>query len=141
MSSLTAASLPSPGPKPVIAALSALVAAVIVVLTTFTIVEWSAAQTALVTAEAGAILGFLAALLAHLKPATAKEHVALAGTLTALVSSTLALGTGFGWWSLTPDQSGALVGMVTASVGVASAMLARRQITAEKTPGRDPQRR
>ena len=126
MSSLLAASLPSPDPKPVVAALGALVAAVVVVLTAFTLVDWSAAQTAFVTAEAGAFLGFVAALFAHRKPGTAKEPVAIAGTLTALVSSTLALGTGFGWWSLTQDQAGALLGTVTAIVGVGAAMLARR---------------
>jgi hypothetical protein len=133
MSSLSAASLPSPDPKPVVTALGALVAAVIVFLTAFAIVDWTAAQTAFVTAEAGAILGFLAALLAHRRPDTAKEPVALAGALTALVSSTLALGTGFGWWSLTQDQAAALLGMVTAIVGVAATMFARRHITAEKT--------
>jgi hypothetical protein len=136
MSSLSAASLPSPDPKPVVAALGALAAAVIVCLTAFTVVDWSGSQTALVTAEAGAVLGFVASLLAHLRPATAKEHVALAGTLTALVSATLALGTGFGWWRLTEEQVAALLGMVTATVGVVTAMLARRHITAETTPGR-----
>ena len=110
----------------------------VVVLSTITIVDWSPAQTALVTAEAAAILGFLAALLAHLRPATAKEGVALAGTLTALVSATLALGTSFGWWSLTQDQAGALLGMVTAIVGVATAMLARGRVTAAKTPSQHP---
>jgi hypothetical protein len=137
MSSLPAASLRSPDPKPVIAALGAFAASVIVFLTAFTVVAWTPAQTALVTAETGALLGFLAAVLAHLKPATAKEHVALAGTLTAVVSATLALGTGFGWWRLTPEQAGALLGMVTAMVGVAAAMLARGYITADRTPGRE----
>ena len=127
-------SLPSLDPKPVVAALGALTAAAIVVLTTFALVDWSPSQTAFVTAETGAFLGFVAAGLAHLKPGTAKEPVALAGTLTALVSATLALGTGFGWWSLTQDQAGALVGMVTAIVGVATAMFARSHITANRTP-------
>ncbi|MDA0180110.1 hypothetical protein OJ997_07365 [Solirubrobacter phytolaccae] len=135
MSSLSAASLPSPDPKPVITALGTFTAAVIVVLTAFAIVDWSAAQTAFVTAEAAALLGFLAALLSHLKPGTAKENVALAGTITALVSSTLALGTGFGWWSLTQDQAGALLGTVTAIIGVAAAMIAREHMTADTTPG------
>jgi hypothetical protein len=133
MTTLPAATLHTPDPKPVVAALGAAAASVIVFLTAFTLVDWTPAQTALVTAETGAILGFLAALLAHLKLATAKEHVALAGTLTALVSTTLALGTGFGWWALTADQAGALLGMVTAIVGIATAMLARGRITADKT--------
>ena len=135
MTTLPAATLHAPDPKPVVAALGAFAASVMVVLTAFTVVDWTPAQTALVTAETGALLGFIAALLAHLKPATAKEHVALAGTLTALVSATLALGTGFGWWNLTPDQAGALLGMVTAIVGIATAMFARGRITADKTPG------
>jgi len=134
MSTLPAASLRYPDPRPVLTALGAFAASVLVCLTAFTVVAWTPAQTALVTAETGAALGFIAALLAHLKPATAKEHVALAGTLTALVSATLALGTGFGWWTLTPDQAGALLGMVTGTVGIATAMFARSHITADKTP-------
>ena len=134
MSSLSAASLPSPDPKSAVTALGGLAASVIVVLTAFTIVDWSASQTAFVTAEAGATLGFLAALLAHRKPGTPTEHIALAGTFTALVTSTLALGTGFEWWSLTQDQSAALLGTVTAIVGVTAAMRARGKITPPDTP-------
>ena len=46
-------------------ALGALAVAVIGVLTSFSLVEWSAAQTTLVTAEAGAIIGLVSASLAH----------------------------------------------------------------------------
>jgi hypothetical protein len=60
--------------------------------------------------------------------------VALAGTFTALVASTLALGTGFGWWSLTQDQAGALLGTVTAIIGVATAMFARQHTTPLNDP-------
>ena len=60
--------------------------------------DWSAAQTALVTAEAAAVTGFITALVAHLKRGTKQEPVALAATFTATVSATLALGSGFGWW-------------------------------------------
>jgi len=134
MSSLSATVLPSRDPKAVLAALGVLVATATVFLTTFTVVDWSAAQTALVTAEASAVLGFVAALVAHFKPATAKEHVALAGTFTAVVSATLALGTGFGWWELTQEQTGALLGMITAIIGVAGAMFARQHVTAEISP-------
>jgi hypothetical protein len=134
MSSLSATAVPSRDPKAVFAALGVLAATATVFLTTFAVVDWSAGQTALVTAEAGAVLGFVAALVAHLRPATAKEHVALAGTFTAVVSATLALGTGFGWWELTQEQAGALLGMLTAIIGVAAAMFARQHVTAEISP-------
>jgi hypothetical protein len=134
MSSLSARALPSRDPKTVLAALGVLAATATVFLTTFTVVDWSAAQTALVTAEASAVLGFVAALVAHFKRATAKEHVALAGTFTAVFSATLALGTGFGWWELTQEQTGALLGMLTAIIGVTGAMFARQHVTAEITP-------
>jgi hypothetical protein len=77
--------------KNLLVALGILAVAVIGILTSFSIVEWSAAQTTLVTAEAGAIIGLLSALLAHFWPATSKEPVALAATCTAAVSATLAL--------------------------------------------------
>lgn len=134
MSSLSTAALPSRDPRAVLAALGVLAATATVFLTTFTVVDWSAAQTAFVTAEASAVLGFVAAVAAHFKRATAKEHVALAGTFTAVVSATLALGTGFGWWELTQEQTGALLGMLTATIGVAGAMFARQHVTAEITP-------
>jgi len=134
MSIMPATALLSRDPKAVLAALGVLVAAATVFLTTFAAVDWSAGQTALVTAEASAVLGFVAALAAHLKRATAKEHVALAGTFTAVVSATLALGTGFGWWQLTQEQTGALLGMVTAVIAVASAVFARQHVTAEISP-------
>ena len=134
MSSLSATALPSRDPRAVLAALGVLAATATVFLTTFAVVDWSAAQTALVTAEASAVLGFVAALTAHLRRATAQEHVALAGTFTAVVSATLALGTGFGWWVLTQEQTGALLGMLTAIIGVAGAMFARQHVTAEISP-------
>jgi hypothetical protein len=68
-------------------------------------------------------------------PATANEHVALAATCTATVSATLAIGSGFGWWHLTKQQTSAVGGVVTAVLGVGGAVLARPHVTAETSPG------
>jgi hypothetical protein len=103
----------------------------ITLLTVFEAVDWSAAQTALVIAEAGAVTGLLTALVAHLTPTTSKEHVALAATFTATVSATLALGSGFDWWTLTEQQTAAVGGVVTAIIGVGGAVFARQHVTAE----------
>jgi uncharacterized membrane protein YgaE (UPF0421/DUF939 family) len=102
-------------------------------LTVFKAVDWSAAQTALMTAETAAVIGFITAVVAHLTPGTSKEPVAIAATFTAAVSATLALGTGFGWWSLTAQQTAALVGLLTAVIGVGTALFARQYITAGVT--------
>ncbi len=94
--------------KSVFVALGVVAAAVIVFLTTLGIVDWSAAQTALVTAEAAAIIGFVSALVAHVWNGTKEEWVALGATLTAAVTATLALGTGFDWWDLTEKEVSAI---------------------------------
>ena len=116
--------------KAIFVALGALATAVIVFLTTFGIVDWSAAQTALVTAEAAAIIGFLSALVAHRKEGTKEEWVALGATLTVAVTATLALGTGFDWWDLTEKEISAVASLITAIVGIGAAMFARSQVTA-----------
>lgn len=117
--------------KPLLATLGGLAIAVIAVLTTFNVVSWSAAQTALVTAEAGAVIGLVSALVAHFWPGTQQEPVAVAATFTATVSATMALGAGFAWWTLTTDQTAALVGVVTAVIGVLTAVIARGQVVAK----------
>jgi hypothetical protein len=126
--------VPGLDPKAVIAAIGGLAVALITMVTVFKVVDWSAPQTALVTADAAAVIGFLTAVVAHLMPRTSKEPVALAATFTATVSATLALGTGFGWWSLTEQQTGALVGLLTAVIGVASALVARQYVNAGVSP-------
>ena len=128
-----AATLPPPNPKAVVGAIGALAVALITIVTVFKVVDWSAAQTALVTAEAAAVVGLLTAVVAHLMPGTAKEPVALAATFTATVSATLALGTGFGWWSLTEQQTSAVAGLLTAVIGVGGALFARQYVTAQVT--------
>jgi nitrate/nitrite transporter NarK len=100
------------------------------IVTVFKAVNWSAAQTALAIAEAAAVAGLITALVAHLAPGTSKEPVALAATLTATVSATLALGSGFGWWSFTEQQTSAVAGVVTAVLGVGGALFARHHVTA-----------
>jgi uncharacterized membrane protein len=117
--------------KGVLAGLGALAAAVIVFLTTFGIVEWSAAQTALVTAEAGAVIGFVSALFAHRWDGTKQEWVALGATFTAAVTTTLALGTGFDWWNLTEKEVSAIASLITAIIGIGAAMFARSRVTAD----------
>ena len=124
----------TPHPRAVLAAVSTLALAVITLLTVFEIVHWTAAQTALVTAEVAAVTALVTALFAHLAPATAKEHVAVAATFTAAVSATLALGSGFAWWQLTEQEISAAAGVVTAVFGVGGAILARQHVTAETSP-------
>ena len=127
-----AATPPSATPKAaVVGGLGTLAVALVTIVTVFKVVDWSAAQTALVTAEAAAVAGLVTALVAHLRLSTSKEPVALAATSTATVSATLALGSGFGWWSLTVQQTSAVAGMVTAVLGVGGAVLARHHVTAE----------
>ena len=125
------ATLPSPNQKTVVGGLGALVVALLTIVTVFKAVYWSAAQTALVTAEAAAVGGLITALVVHLAPGTSKEPVALAATLTATVSATLALGSGFGWWSFTEQQTSAVAGVVTAVLGVGGALFARHHVTAQ----------
>jgi hypothetical protein len=125
-----AATLPSPNQNAAVAGLGALAVAFLTLVTVFKVVHWSAAQTALVTAEAAAVAGLITAVVAHLMPSKSKEPVALAATFTATVSATLALGSGFGWWSFTQQQTSALAGVVTAVLGVGGAVFARRYVTA-----------
>jgi hypothetical protein len=134
MSTSQSAVLPSPSPRAVLAALGTLAVAAITLLTVFKLVDWSAAQTALVVAEVGAVTGLVTALVAHLTPATSKEHVALAATFTATVAASLALGSGFGWWDLTEQETSAVGGVITAVLGVGGAVVARHRVTAEISP-------
>lgn len=131
MSISQAASPRSPTTTAIIGALGTLGVAGITLVTVFKVVDWSAAQTALVTAEAAAVTGLLTAIVAHLWPGTSKEPVALAATFTATVSATLALGAGFAWWSLTEQQTSALVAVVTAVLGVGGALFARQHVVAK----------
>ena len=126
-----AAALPSPNPKTVAGGVAALAVALITVVTVFNVVNWSASQTALVTAEATVVVAFLAAVVADLRPGTPREPVALAATFTALFSATLALGAGFHWWSLTEQQVSALAGVLTAVFGIGGALLARQKVIAK----------
>jgi hypothetical protein len=116
--------------KGVFVALGGLSVALISLLTAFGAVSWSPAQTGLATAEAAAVLAVLSACAAHFWPSTPKEPVAVGGTLTALVAATLALLSGFNAWTLSQTEMSALVGVVTALLAVASALIARTKVTA-----------
>ncbi len=118
----------------VVAAIGTLAVATISLITSLGAVTWSAAQISLVTAETAAVIAFVTAVLAHFWPDTQKQPVAVAGTFTALVTATLTLGTGFAWWTFDQDQSSALVSVVSAVIGLGSALIARNAVTAKGTP-------
>ena len=121
-----------------ITALGILAGAIITLVTVFEVVHWSAGETALVTAEVAAIAGLFTAIFRHFKSGTPQEHVAVAATFTAAVSATLALGTGFGWWSMTEQETAALLGVITALLGVGTALFARLRVTAVETATSEP---
>ena len=135
MSIPDATALRSADPKVVVGGFGALSVATMTLLTAFTVVEWTAAQTALVTAEVAAVGALITAALAHIKKGTAPEHVALAATFTASVSATLALGSGFTWWSLSEAQTGALLGVVTAIIAISTGLFARGKVDAGEPTG------
>jgi hypothetical protein len=115
--------------KGVLAALGGLAIALISLLTAFGAVSWSPAQTGLATAEVAAVLAFLSACVAHFWRSTPKEPVAVGGTLTALVAATLASLSGFNAWTLSQTEMSALVGVVTAFLAVAAALIARTKVS------------
>jgi hypothetical protein len=105
-------------------------------LTAFQIVSWTDFQTALVTAEAAAVIGLVGAIVGHFWPESSKEPVALAATFTASVAATLALGNGFGWITWSQDQVTAALGVLTAFLGVGAAFFARSRVQAATSPKR-----
>jgi len=111
-----------------------LAAAVIVWLTAFQIVSWTDFQTALVTAEAAALIGLFGALVGHFWRESSQEPVALAATFTATLAATLALCNGFGWLTWSQDQVTAVLGVFTAFLGVGTAFFARSRVQADTTP-------
>ena len=119
-----------------LAGLTALTGAVIGLMTSFNAVHWTSAQTTLVATEVAAFWALASAVTAHLWPQTKKEPVAVAGTVTAFVSATLALGIGFAWWQLTQSQNASLISLVTAIIAVVSALAARSAVEAGTTPAR-----
>jgi hypothetical protein len=136
-------SVPGSSPPPVppkvaalLGGLTALTGAVIALMTSFNAVHWTSAQTTLVATEVAAFWALAGAITAHLWPQTKKQPVAVAGTVTAFVSSTLSLGIGFAWWQLTQPQNASLISLVTAIVAVAAALVARSTVKAGTTPAR-----
>jgi hypothetical protein len=118
----------------VVAAIGTLAAATISLITSLGAVTWSPAQISLATAEVGATIAFVTAVLAHYWPNTKQQPVAVAGAFTALITATLTLGTGFAWWTLTQPQTAALVSVVSAVIGLGSALIARSMVHADPTP-------
>ena len=111
-----------------------LAAAVIVWSTAFQIVTWTDFQTALVTAEAVTLTAFFGALVGHFWRESSKEPVALAATFTAAFAATLALGNGFGWLTWSQNQITAVLGVVTAFIGIGLAVFALSRVQANHTP-------
>jgi hypothetical protein len=111
-----------------LAALTVLTGAVVGIATSFEVVHWTPAQTTLVGTEVAAFWAFAGAVAAHLWPATKKQPVAVAGTVTSLVAATLSLGIGFTWWRLTEAQNASLISLVTAIVAVVTALVARTAV-------------
>ena len=142
-SSAIAPSGPTPDQPPVppkiaavLAGLAALTAAVIGLITSFNAVHWTSAQTTLVATEAAALWALAGAVTADQWPQTKKQPVAVAGTVTAFVSTTLSLGIGFAWWQLTQAQNASLISLVTAIVAMVSALAARSTVKAGATLAR-----
>ena len=104
----------------VLAGLTALTGAVIGLMTSFNAVHWTSAQTTLVATEVAAFWALAGAVTAHLWPQTKQQPVAVAGTVTAFVSSTLALGIGFAWWQLTGgvDDEVSVAAMISPLAGI-----------------------
>jgi hypothetical protein len=129
----------SPPPLPsntvgVLAALTALTGAAVGLLTSFQVVHWTPAQTTLAAAEVAAFWAFAGAIVAHLWPGTKQRPVAVAGTITALVSATVSLGIGFAWWRLNGAQNASLISLSTTLVAVGSALWAQAHVHADLTP-------
>lgn len=99
-------------------------------------VSWSAAQVALVYAEANTATALALALYVHFTPATKKEPVAIAGSLTALATSTVLLLVGFHVWHLTDAQIGVVGSFTVAIVSLVTTAFARANVTAPTTPPR-----
>jgi len=129
----------SPPPLPpntagVLAALTALTGAAVGLLTSFQVVHWTPAQTTLAAAEVAAFWAFAGAIVAHLWPGTKQRPVAVAGTITALVSATVSVGIGFAWWRLNGAQNASLISLSTTLVAVGSALWAQAHVHADLTP-------
>lgn len=109
--------------------LTVLVGALIALATVFKWVTWTPEQTTLVSVEAGALIALVAALFAHRRQTTRPEPVALGATFTAAVTSTLAVGNALHWWNPWSEaQTGTVVALVSAIVGVVLALVTRYKV-------------
>lgn len=96
---------------------------------------WTDGQWIVTGATTGAFLGLVISVIAHLRPGTQKEPVAIGASVTALATSLAALGGAFAWWTPAPDVQAAVVGLVTAVVGLLSAVVVRGNATPTSAPG------
>lgn len=94
---------------------------------------WTTTQVTLVTAEVNAVSAVVLALVAYAWAHSVKEPAAVQGTLTALGVATLALGTGFGWWSLSDQATQLLVLLVGAVVVLVLTIFNRQTAYAPET--------
>ncbi|MFW0794943.1 hypothetical protein AAFP30_14120 [Gordonia sp. CPCC 205515] len=116
--------LPKRAPS-ILAALTVFSTAVFGLCTSFEIGHWTAPQITLIGTELAAFWAFVTAVVAHRAKSTKDQPVALAGTVTALLTATLSLAAGFRWWHFTEAQNAAVTGMLTALIAVVSALVAR----------------
>lgn len=118
-----------------IAQVLALVTAIVAVLIAFDIVDWTTGQGVLVGALASSVLVLILAIQQHFRPNTAEEPVAIAGSVTATASSTVALLVGFQIVHWSDQQIGVALGLVAVLVTLVGSWAAREAVTAKRTPG------
>jgi len=118
-----------PPTKQIAAALGGAVALAIAVVTSLQLVHWTAGQVTVVSLAATAGVAFVTSVIAHFRPGTASEPVALGATFTALVGAVLALGNTFAWWTLDATQIGSIMAAVAVIVGGGTAAAARQVVT------------
>jgi hypothetical protein len=100
-----------PATKNIATTLGAVAALVITILTAFTIVHWTSTQTTDVTLFAGAVVGFIVSLIAHFRPDTVSEPVAV------------------GWWHLDDATVGTVMAAVVAVFGGGATAASRSTVT------------
>lgn len=116
-----------------IAQVVVLVGAVTGALVGFGMVHWSNAQAGLVATETSTGLVLVMALVVHFRPGVPSEPVAVAGSVTAFVTSSCALLVGFEVVEWTPAQVGLLLGLVATVVTLVGSWSARAVVTSPET--------
>lgn len=125
-----------PETKTIAAALAGVVALLIATVTSLHVVTWTSTQTTVVSLAATAGVAFVVAVIAHFRPGTASEPVALGATLTGLVAAVLALGNAFGWFALSAAEIGSIMSAVVVIVGGGTAAVARQSVAPVNPPAK-----